>query len=42
MSRLYKSSFPARFCDVDITVEKSGKGYLEELNEWLLRNTLNL
>lgn len=42
MSRLYRSSFPARFCDVDITVEKSGKGDPEKLKEWLVRNKHSL
>lgn len=38
----YRSSFQARFCDVDITMKKSGKGDPEELKEWLVKNTLGL
>lgn len=42
MSRLYGSGFQARFCDVDKTMEKSGKGGPEELKGRLVRNTYSL
>lgn len=39
---MHRSRFQARFSDVDIIVEKSGKGDQEELKEWLVRNTNSL